>query len=863
VSEVTAATTGKHVSGTELRRRLRWLIFHAWNIPPVFGLGFIVLFGVLYPSQVLVVITTPLEPIYILFCLLFAIWYLPRQMQPLADWLDHKPGVSAEDAQQAVRRFPLIFWSTFLIYLGLAPASVIISAEFYTDFTSTPYDWFRIQLIAVMVSIIVGLPIFFLIFDLFGRALGDSRLVRPILTIRTKVFLVGALVPLLIDTMLVQYYWTRTGYFSLETFGVWILLEILAIVGSLVFAYSFGQSLGPLQALAGVSLPLPEADIAALRARSTDEVGIITADYRNLLEKQRQQGEILEENNSLLRIAATAFESQIGMLVTDTYGVILRVNKAYTQITGETAEEVVGREPRLFRSNVYNSEFQLSMKETIERTGRWRGEIWGQRKNGLKYPVWLTVSAVKDENGEITQYVGTIQDITERKKQEERINELAFFDQLTGLPNRRLLFDRIKQGITSSSRNKKYGALLLIDLDNFKTTNDTLGHDIGDLLLQQVAQRVEASVREGDTVARLGGDEFVVMLHNLSSNYESAANETITVGNKILASLNRTYELSSYVQHSTSSIGATLFSEHQGSLEELLKQADLAMYQAKCSGHNRMLFFDPVMQVSVIKRAEMEADLRQAILEKQFLLHYQAQVDDKERLLGVEALLRWQHPERGLVPPLEFIPLSEDTGLILQIGRWVLETACMQLALWENRPELNHVSIAVNVSAHQLHHPDFVDTVLAILEKSGANPHRLKLELTESVLVNDMEGAITKMAALKKAGVSFSLDDFGTGYSSLSYLKKMPLDQLKIDQIFIRTILSDENDTAIVKTVTVLAKSFNLSLIAEGVETRAQKDYLANLGCHTYQGYLFGRPLPVDEFEKSISIGEEELLSTT
>ena len=554
-------------------------------------------------------------------------------------------------------------------------------------------------------------------------------------------------------------------------------------------------------------------------------------------------------NQAGLRIAATAFESQAGMTVTNVDGVILRVNQAFTEITGYSLDEVVGKTPRLLSSGRHDAAFYADLWASIKSTGSWQGEIWNRRKSGEVYPEWLMITAVKDDGGATTHYVGTFTDVTSRKKAEEEITNLAFYDPLTGLPNRRLLLDRLKQAIASSSRSTKHSALLFLDLDNFKILNDTRGHDIGDLLLQQVAQRLVTCVREGDTVARLGGDEFVVMLEDLSDNLLEAATQTEAVGEKILATLNHTYHLAQYACHSTPSVGITLFADHQGPLDDLLKRADLAMYQAKAAGRNTLRFFDPEMQAVVTTRAALEADLREAVLKNQFVLYYQAQVDGAGRLTGVEVLLRWQHPQRGLVSPLEFIPLAEETGLILPLGHWVLETACAQLAVWAVRPEIAHFTVAVNVSARQLHHPDFVDQVLAVLDKTGANPQRLKLELTESLLVDDVEDVIVKMTALKEKGVSFSLDDFGTGYSSLSYLKRLPLDQLKIDQSFVRDILTDTNDSAIAKMVVALAESMGLAVIAEGVEIDAQKDFLAHNGCNAYQGYLFSHPLPIAEFE--------------
>jgi diguanylate cyclase (GGDEF)-like protein/PAS domain S-box-containing protein len=556
-----------------------------------------------------------------------------------------------------------------------------------------------------------------------------------------------------------------------------------------------------------------------------------------------------------LRIAAKAFQSQEGMIVTDAKGVILRVNQAFIDTTGYSADEAVGQTPRLLKSGRHNTDFYRNMWEIIDRTGGWQGEIWDRRKNGDVYLKWLTISAVKGDDGAVSHYIGTHYDITERKKAEEKITELAFFDQLTGLPNRTLLLDRLRQTMTASGRSESHGALLFIDLDNFKTLNDTLGHDIGDQLLKQVAQRLTLCVREGDTVARLGGDEFVVILASLGFSEVDAATATEVVGEKILTTLAEIYQLKHLSHRSTASIGATLFKGLLISIDDLMKQADLTMYKAKAAGRNTLRFFDPAMEVAVKERAALEEDLRRAMVEKQFSLHYQAQVLGDGRVTGAEALLRWRHPQRGLVPPNEFIPLAEETGVILPLGHWVLETACTQLARWAGRPEQAHLTLAVNVSVHQFRQPDFVKQVLAVIKSTGADPRQLKLELTESLLVDNVEEIIEKMFALKAKGVGFSLDDFGTGYSSLSYLKRLPLDQLKIDRSFVRDVLIDPNDAAIAKTIVALAQSLGLGVIAEGVESAAQRDFLASSGCHAYQGYFFSRPLPLEDFEAFVRPG--------
>jgi len=427
---------------------------------------------------------------------------------------------------------------------------------------------------------------------------------------------------------------------------------------------------------------------------------------------------------------------------------------------------------------------------------------------------------------------------------------LAGQDALTLLPNRRELMERLKMALGLSARNGRCGALLLIDLDHFKNINDTRGHVAGDLLLKEVAQRLLASVREGDTVARFGGDEFMVMLENLGSDLNIAARQAEVVSAKILQSIRQQYILAtSELGHSTASIGVALFSPGEHSTEELIKQADVAMYQAKDAGRNTAQFYDAKMQARLVDRAAMEEDLRQALALGQFFLHYQSQVDSAGQVLGAEVLLRWLHPQRGLIAPALFIPLAEEAGLIAAIGSWVLETTCLQLASWAMQPTMSGLTLSVNVSSHQFRQADFVDQVSRILLQTGADPMRLRLELTESIMVRDVGDVVAKMSALRAQGVGFSLDDFGTGYSSLAYLKRMPIDQLKIDQGFVRDILTDHNDAAIAKMVVALADSMGLSVIAEGVETREQRDFLAALGCHEYQGYLFGRPVPVKDFE--------------
>jgi diguanylate cyclase (GGDEF)-like protein/PAS domain S-box-containing protein len=562
----------------------------------------------------------------------------------------------------------------------------------------------------------------------------------------------------------------------------------------------------------------------------------------------------VQERTTDLRIAATAFESQEGMFVTDANWVILRVNHAFMGITGYAAEEAVGQRPQsLLGSMQHSGDFYATMQATVVRDGKWQSELWIKRKNGEDFQAWVIITAVKTVEGITTHYVSTQTDITLRKAAEDEIKNLAFFDPLTHLPNRRLLMERLGQALAGGARHQRKGALLFVDLDDFKTLNDTLGHDKGDLLLQQVAQRLSTCTREGDTVARLGGDEFVVLLENLSEDAMEAATQAEVVGEKILSCLNQTYQLSNVTHHSTPSMGITLFGERHETIDEPLKRADLAMYQAKAAGRNTLRFFDPQMQSVVTARAALELSLREAVTQGQFVLYYQAQLMGERKVTGAEVLVRWCHPQHGMVSPAEFIPLAESSGLILPIGQWVLETACAQLVQWATQPDMAHLTIAVNVSPRQFHQVDFVEQVQAVLDKTGARPQCLKLELTEGLLVSNIKDIIVKMKALKCIGVGFSLDDFGTGYSSLTYLKQLPLDQLKIDQSFVKDILTNANDAAIAQMVIVLAESLGLVVIAEGVETEEQRLFLVNQGCHAYQGYLFSRPVPVGDFEALVT----------
>jgi diguanylate cyclase (GGDEF)-like protein/PAS domain S-box-containing protein len=544
-----------------------------------------------------------------------------------------------------------------------------------------------------------------------------------------------------------------------------------------------------------------------------------------------------------------------GVITLNPEGIIESINTSACSIFGYQQEEVLGRKVTLLMPDDYKSQYEFYLRHhdnTLDDDllNNLR-EVEGLRKNGETFPVSLSITKVlRDER--IT-FIGVIRDISQQRQDEEEIYRLAFYDPLTNLPNRRLLYDRLQQAMITSSRTDQHGALMFLDLDYFKQLNDSLGHDLGDILLQQVAIRLQSCVREGDSVARMGGDEFVMLIEALSPYPNEAAAQAEMIAHKVLQALSQPYTLREHSYVTTPSIGIVIFLHQTDSMEELLKKADVAMYQAKTAGRNTARFFDPTMQAAVSVRVELEKSMRNALERKEFLLHYQLQVDRSGTPIGVEALVRWKHGKHGLISPGAFIPLAEETGIILPLGQWVLETACLKLVEWSKSSSAAHWCMSVNVSITQFAHPDFVTTVTNALQKTGANPHQLKLELTESMLAKDVEEVIVKMVEIKTLGVTFALDDFGTGYSSLSYLKRLPLDQLKIDQTFVRDLLTDSNDATIARTVVALGHSLGLGVIAEGVETPEQRDALAEMGCDAYQGYYFARPMDAKDLELAVN----------
>jgi len=557
-----------------------------------------------------------------------------------------------------------------------------------------------------------------------------------------------------------------------------------------------------------------------------------------------------------LRIAATAFETQDGIFVTDAGHTIVRANRAACEITGFAEHELLGRTPSLFQSGRHDQAFFDTVDACVADQGYWRGEVWCRRKNGEIYPKWQSITAVRSDDGRVTHYVTSFSDITAHKQAEQKIRQLAFYDPLTRLPNRRLLTDRLDQALVASARSRKHGALMFLDLDNFKILNDTQSHQLGDLLLVEVGRRLQHCVRAKDTVARLGGDEFLVMMEDLDESPAQAAIQAEAVAEKIRNALAQPYFLEAAqtgspqprVEHQcTSSIGVTLFRDQEGRSDEYLKRADLAMYQAKAAGRNAIRFFDPAMQQSLAARATLANDLRKGIDLDQLHLRYQVQVDGTARPVGVEALVRWHHPQRGPISPKEFMPLAEETGQVCQLGLWILRDACKRLAAWSVLPEARDLTLAVNLSGRQFRQPDFVASLRSLLADTGVEPDRLILEVTEALILEDIDDAIGKMGLLKALGVRFSMDDFGTGYSSLSYLQRLPIDQIKIDGSCVRAVPDNIGTTGLVRTIISLGGTLGIPVIAEGVETADQFHFLRDRGCRQFQGYLFGEPMEEEE----------------
>lgn len=554
-----------------------------------------------------------------------------------------------------------------------------------------------------------------------------------------------------------------------------------------------------------------------------------------------------------LRIAAVAFEAQQGLMVTDENAVIQRVNSECTRITGYAAAELIGRTPAIFQSGRHDVAFYAAMRAALSRDGHWQGEVISRHKSGSEYTEWLVISVVKDEAGRVIHYLASISDITREKEAASRIERMAYFDSLTDLPNRAQLRHRTERALEASRHSGQFGALLMLDLDRFKNVNDTMGHAVGDELLQIAARRMMSVMRHDSIAARFGGDEFSVLLPELGTDAAAVPRRAHQFAERLRAVLSERYQMGSQSFSCTASIGVAVYAPGGETVDSLMRNADLAMYQAKWGGRDGIRLFEPSMRAQLHARNTLESDLRNAIERKEFVFHYQLQVDRGRRPVGAEALVRWNHPHRGLLPPSEFVAVAEQCGLIGLLGQWALESACERIRAWSTAPWTRGLRIAVNVSPLQFEEPDFVRDVLDVVSASGIDPTRLKLEITESAILEHIDEAIESMRALRGHGIDFALDDFGTGSSSLAYVTRLPLYQLKIDRSFVENISSQRNAALVAQTIIAMGKGIGLEVLAEGVETREQLDFLLREGCDVFQGYFLGRPQPHDVFEREVA----------
>ncbi len=561
----------------------------------------------------------------------------------------------------------------------------------------------------------------------------------------------------------------------------------------------------------------------------------------------RQMAEALQKSEESNKIAATAFQTHEAILVTDENARIIKVNDAFTRITGYSETEVLGKNAKILKSGKHNAFFYKNFWNTLVKEGKWSGEIWNRRKNGEIFLEWQTISAVKDAYGKTTHYVSFFSDIMDSNLAEQEIEKLAFYDPLTELPNRRLLYERLEHELKIARRYQRTGLLFFLDLDRFKHINDSLGHSIGDQLLIESAQRLQSLLRDTDTAARLGGDEFIILVSALDMPHNQLLEQSNVVAKKIISAVSSPYHIGEHELFISASIGITLYTGIDESVETLLKRADTAMYHAKDAGRNTYRFYQQSMQEAADTRLVIEKNLRVAIARNELSLYYQPQLSENRSIIGAEALIRWNNNELGMISPVDFIPIAEETGLILPIGQWIMETVCDQILYWD-RENLHIPHIAVNISAKQFHQADFVSMIVRTVAEKQVKPERIMLEITESVFLGSLEEVTDKMRALKKSGFSFSIDDFGTGYSSLTYLQRLPFDQLKIDQSFVRSLVKNLADAEIVKAIIYMANALNLHLIAEGVETEEHLAFLSRLGCANYQGFFFSKPLEAGQF---------------
>jgi diguanylate cyclase (GGDEF)-like protein/PAS domain S-box-containing protein len=833
-------------------RRFRYYILLTWNIPPVFGLAFLLFIRLYTPGQMLAILTTPLEPFFIVGSTLFAYWYFQRYIRPVGVYLESPDPARAAVALARMRRFPLHYWGVFLTYLLLAPASVMVSAMMYAGFEPTAVDWFRIHLVALIVSIIVGLPIFFLILDLFGQALGGAPLTRPHLTLKTKVFLIGALVPLLIDTMLVQYYWTRTGYFTAETFVMWLLLELLAVGGSLVFLRSIGQSLRPLQNIIEQGIPALDTQYDAPAARSTDELGVLANDFRALMVERRQAEDALHREKELAQVTLASIGD--GVITTDTDGRITFLNAIAEYLTGWTLDQAHGQElSEVF--SIVNELTRRPVHNPVTRCLR-EGRIVGLanhtvlvRNDGREFAIEDSAAPIRDRYERIIGVVLVFHDVTRAREMANRLSWQASHDALSGLFNRRAFEDRLRQLLHApAAADREVHVLLYIDLDQFKVVNDIAGHMAGDEMLRQVSGLIEQQVRDTDMLARLGGDEFGVILTHCNLAHAERVAGTI---HQSLDAFK--FQWNERVFPVGASIGVLEFRPGQHALSELLSAADLACYAAKNAGRRRTHVY--IAEDARLRQQRSEMDWATRVTEAVENDHLELYGQCIQSLnhsqpdggLHFEVLVRLREVEGGLVLPGVFLPACERFDLMPIVDRWVITRAFSQVAdCRRHHPSRVITQCAINLSGATLGDEKllpFIRNQLALHDLPG---ELFCFEITETAAISNLTAAMHLIHELKAVGCRFALDDFGSGMSSFSSLRGLPVDYLKIDGVFVRGMVGDPVSHTLVGNINDIGHLLGKITIAEYAEDSATIEALRALGVDYAQGFGISHPQPLD-----------------
>ncbi len=811
-------------------------------LPPLIGLSTLILIDTFTLQQMINVLSRPLKPLFLVVSFGVAFWYFYRYSRVWVNYLEAPHKSLQPQVINRIRHFSMHYWGMLLTFLLLSPVAMIMAAERYTDYIAEPIDWFQVHLVALIISIIVGIPIFIKIFDLLGKTFNDISFKRPIFTIKIRIFLIGALMPLLIDSMLVQYYWTKTGYFGVDTFVVWLLLELLAIAGTLLFVKSLQQSLNPLNTLINAPLDsINETSKLIITPASTDELGVFAHQLNNLLHEQHLQNE---------RLSLALTSTKTGLWEWNIETGVFYYSDTYIELLGYSPL----KEPK-YRNGIHPEDFKKAdakLRRHLEQESpAYTSEL--RKKTAKKGYEWFYESGQvieRDALGKPLRLIGTLRNISRRKKSEALILSQTYRDDLTQLPNRKMFNDRLEQGILHAKHHGGSLAVVFIDLDNFKDVNDTLGHSMGDTLLIETAKRISRCVRDTDTVSRIGGDEFTLLLPDLNE-----ANIINRILHNILCALREPFILDADNKlFISASMGVTLYPDDANNSESLLKNADQAMYAAKNLGRDQYHYYTESMSQQAQERMILTNNLRLALQNNQFELYYQPIIDlNSGQLIKAEALIRWTDSNNQLIMPSQFISLAEEIGLITEIGEWVFQTAVQQLKHWRAiyDPELK---ISINKSPNQFHDSAHIASDWAeLLKQNGLDNQSVVIEITEGTLLNANEDVKKTLLEYRDAGIQVALDDFGTGYSSLSYLNKLDIDFLKIDRSFVQNLQANSNDLALCEAIIVMAHKLGLKVIAEGIETQGQQDLLINAGCDYGQGYLFAKPLPVAEFEKLLA----------